>query len=210
MLSKPKSLVVVKRLLKTWPAEFTQNGVSAATRVSVSHVNGIIRTLGRKFIVSSPPYKLTEPRKLLLTLAAESSMAERLYAAYELPGEKADIEKKLAKEFGGKISYAFTLLSALPITTATTPASHLAQGRQVSLYVDEKQLEQADGVIRKLGGSNSSIGNVQVFTANEGTLKDREKTKLGYCASFEQLLIDLYASPALLYVGQELLASKEG
>ena len=205
MLSKPKSLVVVKRLLKTWPAEFTQNGVSAATRVSVSHVNGIIRTLGRKFIVSSPPYKLTEPRKLLLTLAAESSMAERLYAAYELPGEKADIEKKLAKEFGGKIGYAFTLLSALPVY-----ASHLAQGRQVSLYVDEKQLGQADGVIRRLGGSNSSIGNVQVFTANEGTLKDREKTKLGYCASFEQLLIDLYASPALLYVGQELLASKEG
>lgn len=207
MFSKPQSLKVVKYILANGMGGFTQNGTSEGTVVSVSLVNDIVHKLKQKFIVSNTkplPFKLTEPRRLLLTLAAESSMAERLYASYELPGKKEDIEAKLSHQFNDKTGYAFTLLSALPHY-----ANHVAQGNQVSLYVNKKKIEQADKIIRKLGGGNSSIGNVQVFTANEGTLWDRVKTKTGYIVSLEQLLIDLYASPSLLYIGQELLASKE-
>lgn len=205
MLSKPQSLKVVKHLLKDGMDEFTQNEISRATGVSVSYVNDVVHALEQKFIVSEGKNaKLNEPRRLLLTLAAESSMAERLHASYEMSGRKEVIEAKISSGFDDKVNYAFTLMSALP-----HHAGHLAQGSQVSLYVAKQQLEQADEAIRKLGGSNSSIGNVQVFTANEGILWDRVKIKSGYYVSLEQLLIDLYASPSLLYIGQELLASKE-
>ena len=205
MFSKPQSLKVVKYILANGMQGFTQTGTSEGTTVSVSLVNDVVRKLENKFIVSGKrPFKLAEPRRLLLSLAAESSMAERLHASYELSGEKKDIEAKISRAFDDKISYAFTLLSALPHY-----AGHLAQGRQVSVYVDKLQLEQAEQTIISIGGSKSSIGNVQVFTANEGILWGRKKSENGYYVSFEQLLIDLYASPSLLYIGQELLRSKE-
>lgn len=204
MFSKPQSLKVAKFLLLNGLSGFSQNAVARATGVSVSRVNVVVKSLKSKYIVSDGhPAKLTEPRKFLTTLAAESSMAERLYKAYEFPGEKKSIEATIAREFGEKIEYAFALLSALP-----HHASHIAQGQQVSVYVNKKQLEQADELLRKAGAEESRIGNVQVFNANEGILFDRKKTSSGYVVSLEQLLIDLYSSAALLYVGQELLLSK--
>lgn len=197
MLYGPKSLKVVKFLLAR--GSFKQKQASEETGVALGYVNEVISKLRKKFIVSSGRKTvLSDARRLLLALAAESSMSERLHATYEIPGDKKEVEALIAKEFEG-IPYAFTLSSALP------HYSKAAQGRQASVYVDADSLEQASELLSKAGARKSNIGNVQVFAANEGILFDRKKTRAGYCVSLGQLLIDLYSYPPLLYLGQALL-----
>ncbi len=199
MFYKTQALKVVKFLLAK--SSFKLTDASKETGVAIGYVHEIIERLRKKFVVSSSgEVVLSEPRRLLLTLAAESSMAERLYSTYEFPAKKEQIEYLIATEFG-QLNYAFTLLSAVDPNTA--------QGQQISIYVDKQSMEKAAEILKKLGARESNIGNVQVFKGSEGILFDRKKVGDKYNVSFEQLLIDLYAYPPLLYLGQELLAAHE-
>jgi DNA-binding Lrp family transcriptional regulator len=199
MLSSNKSLKVVKELLKRGIAK--QSELAEYSGVSIGQVNKVVKRLRESFLVNQAGVGvcLRDHPRLLILFSVEYPLARRLHTRYTSPLPAKETVETIAEKLG-RLNYAFTLLTALPKYSAA------ASGETVSLYVDKKQIHQAEEVLEALNFADKGVGPVvEVYEGVEGILYDATVEDGVRYVSREQLMIDLYSSAHYNYVAVQLL-----
>ena len=197
MYTSTQTIKVIKALLKG--SQITQLELSRTTKVSIGQVNKIVKKLKNAFLANVDPKKgakLVDESRLLAAIGATDPLSSSAQNSVLMPFSQRQAVDKIAQVLPPK-KYAFTLMSAIARYSA------YAQGETVSLYVDASAMEEA---LAKLGKFASKRGiPVEIFDANAGILFDVKKDGNKRYVSNEQLLIDLFRTPQLVYVGARLL-----
>ena len=197
MYTSPQTIKVIKELLKG--SQITQLELSRRTNVSIGQVNNVVKKLKNAFLANVDPKKgakLVDESRLLAAIGVTAPLSSSAQNTLLMPFSQSQTINKIAEALPPQ-KYAFTLMSAIAKYSA------YAQGETVSLYVDANAMEEA---LARLGKLASKRGiPVEIFEANEGILFDVKKDGNKRYVSNEQLLIDLFRTPQLVYVGAQLL-----
>lgn len=192
-----QSTKVIKVLLRE--RDVTQSALSDKTGVSVGQVNKTIARLKTAFLVntnSGRGVRLVDEERLFLAIGAESPLQAAFRKRYFVKGGVDNTIGKIGRALGN-LKYAFTLLPAVRYYSAA------AAGETISLYLDKEDMPAALARLDRLG-SDGGVP-VEAYEAHDGILFDRAKRKSLYFVSFEQLIIDLFRTPQLVYLGMQLL-----
>jgi biotin operon repressor len=192
-----QSIKVIKAMLRE--REITQSALSDKTGVSVGQVNKTIARLKRAFLVTTNPgrgAKLVDEERLFLAIGAESPLQAAFRKRYFVKGGVNIAIGKIGRAIGG-LKYAFTLLPAVRHYSAA------AAGETISVYLDKDDIPGALARLDRFG-SDSGVP-VEVYEAHDGILFDRALGNGLYFVSREQLIIDLFRTPQLVYLGMQLL-----
>jgi biotin operon repressor len=192
-----QSIKVIKAMLRE--RNLSQSALSDKTGVSIGQVNKTITKLKRGFLANTNPgrgVRLVDEERLFLTIGAESPLRAGFRKRYFVKGGLDTNMGKVGRALGN-FKYAFTLLPAIRYYSAA------ASGVTISLHISKGDIP---GALARLDQLDSGGGvPVEVYDANDGILFDRVKRRGLYFVSFEQLIIDLFRTPQLVYLGMQLL-----
>lgn len=201
MLTSPKSLKIIKELLKN--QSISQVALAKNTGVSIGQVNKVIKLLNHSYFVTVDKTKgvsLREHHMLLVSLGIERPIQKNLFKQY-VYNNTVDDTKIFIASILKEMKYAFTLLAALP------RYSSVAGGERISLHIDRNQLDEINMLFIKSGiDNNNKVGVIiDVYSGNEGIFYDIQQDGLINYVSKEQLLIDFFCSPQYNYIATQLL-----
>jgi len=192
-----QSIKIIKTLMGH--GETTQQELSNRTGVSLGQVNKTVTKLKRAFLANvdlKRGVRLVDEERLFLAIGAEAPIQAAFRSRYYIAARKIDPIKMISQALND-VQYAFTLLPAVRVYSAA------ASGETLSIYIAKPDLSEGIDKLDCLGTGKGIP--VEVFEAHDGILYDKKKRKNVAYVSNEQLIIDLFRTSQLVYLGMQML-----